>query len=73
MTRHVGLALSEQLRELPDRELLLCREGEEAKANRLGEEPVELPPLRRLRGDGYRGGVGVEHEEYIFMNVNERN
>jgi len=58
------LALTEEARELPDRELLLRGEREEAQAHGFGEHAVELPTGMRCNG--------LEHGFYLYTHTNER-
>ncbi len=78
MTRHVRLALPEEIRQLSDRELLVRGQREEAEPNGLGEEPIGRlpPPALRQRLElwqGAKGFVTSSTREYIFLNTNERN
>ncbi len=54
VARDVGLRLVQELGQLAHGQLLVVREGQEAQAHGLGEEPIELPPRAALavrRGD----------------------
>ena len=65
VTRHVRLAFPEHLGHLPDAQLFLGRQGQEAQAQRLGDDAVELPA-------GGRGERDVGHDTYIYMHAHER-
>ena len=66
MAGDVGLALAEELGELPDGQLLLGGEREEPEPDGLGEELVELPAAL-----GRDGEVGLHAQlsmrEYAWM------
>ena len=61
----VRLPLAEELRQLADAELLVRGQRQQAQACRLGEHPVELPPLGRGEVD-----VGHRPSIYTYMRMN---
>ena len=69
--RDLGLALAQQLGELAHAELLDRGEGEEARAHRVGEQAVELPPRARVP-EGRAGARGRARRLDVFQQRHER-
>jgi hypothetical protein len=68
VARDLRLALSEQLCELADRELLQVDERQEAHPHGIGQQSIELPPghLAHRRGGGEVGVLEVEFHRLVI-------